>query len=152
MERIVDMVRDGHFVDVAAGIEGITAETCRHWLREGRRAVRALDEKGIPIPDNRLMWAEFSTEVRRAMAESKRTMLDIVRDIATQPDDLKVAFQAAKFRLAISDPRFTERYRQELSGPGGGPIEVSGSVGSAITAALKAVPEFIPDDEGDGDE
>ena len=77
-ERIVDLVRDGVALEVAACAEGIHRSTLFEWLRRGREASR-LWECGERVPDAEKPFLAFSDAVARAGAEAEIRAVQVVR-------------------------------------------------------------------------
>lgn len=144
---IVAELKDGSSTEDAGALCGINVDTVRHWVREGVRAQRALDEDGTAIPDNRVAMVQFSAAVKLAKAEArKHARSHIKRAMPTQ-------WQAAAWFLERSAPeQYGKQTKTEISGPDQGPIQVEakGSLGDAIDAAIAATSEIVVD--GDGEE
>jgi hypothetical protein len=152
-DLIIGYIEQGAPIDTAAAAAGISITTIRKWRRDGVRLAQAQD-KGETIADKDLPFLEFSARCKSAEAQGEVSLVKGIRAAGEFVDDRgRRQWQAFAWLLERRHPeRYARRTMSELSGPGGGPIEVSGSVGTAIENALKAVPQFIPDGDGEDDE
>jgi predicted site-specific integrase-resolvase len=85
-QRIVDLVRAGHYLEVAATAAGIHKTTLHRWLRIGREQKRG-------------RYRRFLTAVERAQAEAESRDVALIARAAT--DD----WRAAAWRLERQAPR-----------------------------------------------
>lgn len=68
---IVQMLRAGNTVAAAAAVAGIRRGTLYEWLKRGARAREAADSSGARIPAEERVFAAFSADVERALAEAE---------------------------------------------------------------------------------
>lgn len=85
-QRIIDLIRAGNYLEVAATAAGIHRTTLYRWMRHGR------DQK-------RGRYRKFLSQVERAQAEAEARDVAIIAKAA--PDDWK----AAAWRLERKAPR-----------------------------------------------
>jgi hypothetical protein len=85
-QRIVDLIRAGNYLEVAATAVGIHRSTLHRWLSHGRRQVRGRFHK-------------FLVAVERAQAESES------RDVALVAKAASTDWRAAAWRLERKTPR-----------------------------------------------
>lgn len=107
-EKIVAAVRAGNYIEPAAIRAGVTKDTLYEWLKRGGRAKRGI-------------YREFSDALTRAEAEYE------VREVAKLGEAADAGdVSARKWRLERRVPeRWGPRQKNEISGPGGGPIEIA---------------------------
>lgn len=147
-KRARKMFRRGDYVENVAAACGVSASGMRMWMFEGAKAQLEI-EAGEEVSPTRALYARFLEESQRERARGINESLKGMEGLGRQDEDLKVKFQALKYRLAIADSRYTARNRSEVSGPEGKPIQVVGTVAEAIEAAIDATPEIIVDSEDD---
>ena len=105
-EQVVGYLRAGAYVETAAAAAGISKETLYSWLRRG-----AADE----VP-----FAAFAEAVEKAQALAE------MRDLALIGKAAETEWTAAAWRLERKFPsRYGRRQAVEVSGPGGGPIQIN---------------------------
>ncbi len=85
-QRIVDLIRAGNFLEVAATAAGIHKSTLHRWLRQGRTQVRG-------------RYRKFLAAVEKAQAESES------RDVALIAKAASTDWRAAAWRLERKIPR-----------------------------------------------
>jgi transposase len=109
-QKIVDTVRAGNYLEVAAAYAGISENTLYEWIArgEGRDPHRSKTE----------LYSDFAAAVKVARAEAEATAVAIVRMAMTDN------WQAAMTFLERSFPTRWSR-RTEVVGPEGGPLQVS---------------------------
>jgi hypothetical protein len=130
---------------------------------KGKDDADPLDEVLQRLPERERPFVEILLRSQRARAESTMALFGIVRRAAQggahwepnpnyepgnpeQPKYVQTGFtpsdwKAAKHLQAIRNPEYSERFRQEISGPGGAPMQVAG-----------VVIELPPEDDGPGEE
>lgn len=118
--KIVDLVRAGKFVSTAAILAGVHRDTVYEWLRRG-----GLEPESI--------YGHFADEYREAEAEFESTAIDsIVGDE-----------KGHKGLQWFMEKRFPERYgksvKAELSGPNGGPVQVTHVDPVALATRIRAL-------------
>lgn len=125
-EKICALIRAGNYIETAAAYVGIHKETIYDWFRKGADRPRS-------------KYRRFADAVGRAVAESE--MRDLAK-IGTAADT--GAWQAAAWRL---ERRFPDRWcrkdrvTQEVSGPGGKPIQTESKTETTGPLDPKAVAE-----------
>jgi len=109
-QKIVDAVRAGNYLEVAAAYAGVGENTLHEWVArgEGRDPHRSKTE----------LYSDFAAAVKVARAEAEATAVAIVRMAMTDN------WQAAMTFLERSFPTRWSR-RTEVVGADGGPLEVS---------------------------
>ena len=134
--RIVQAIQAGNYIETAAAYAGISKNTLYEWLRRGAREKERLASNRRARPKKAEQpYLEFADAVEKALAEAE------VRDVVTV---LKAAdagqWQAAAWRL---ERKFPDRWgrrdkvQQEISGPDGGPVEVSAQSGLDLSRLTK---------------
>lgn len=141
-DTIVSAVRAGNYIETAAALAGITKPTLYDWLNTGSNAAM----KGGKLTAQERRCMEFSNAVGRAMAESEaedvaglaalaRGVTRVER-IVVDAEGNELSRTTVAERTPPNDKvlmwrlerRFGERWgrnRIEVSGPEGGPMEVS---------------------------
>lgn len=141
-DRIVEAIRAGNYVETAAALAGVDKTTFYDWLNTGANAVNKTGK--LTVKEQHCI--EFSHSVARAMAESEaedvaglaalargitRVERVVVDERGNELSRTVVAERIlpdAKVLMWRLERRFGERWgrnRLELSGPSGGPIDVS---------------------------
>ena len=102
---------EGQYIDTACGLAGITATTFYRWMAQGDG------------PDAPKKFREFREAVVKARSQAEADMVKLIAKAAKRPE----TWTAAAWWLERSFPnRWGRQSRQlvEMSGPGGGPIEI----------------------------
>jgi hypothetical protein len=118
--EIVMAIRGGNYLETAASYVGLSQSTLRDWIRRGAREHERLerDQDARPIKSE-TPFLDFSVAVRKAQAASE------VSDVAIIGAAARASWQAAAWRLERKYPdRWGRRESHEISGPGGGPLQV----------------------------
>ena len=119
--RIISMIAAGSYAHVAAKANGIAESTFYDWMSRGQKADRD-DDGNLLDPDRDSVFAEFSERVKEAEATAEIRNLALIQTAAGNG-----TWQAAAWYL---ERKYADRWgrkdhiRSEVSGPGGGPIEV----------------------------
>lgn len=129
--KIVADIRAGNYAQIAAVASGITEQTYYNWLNRGA------EHKASDDPELRgSIYAKFFEAIKRAEAEAEVKQLR-----AMQTDD---KWQRRAWWL---ERRFPKRWGQkqslELSGPDGGPVEVTDNSRAELEAFLADRKEAI---------
>jgi hypothetical protein len=104
VERVVQFVRTGQYVETACAAVGLGKPTYYKWMRIGASAMSRMDEdEGFRPSEGERKCVRFINAVEKAMAESEITDLNRI-NLASQ-----VSWQAAAWRL---ERRFPQRYAQ----------------------------------------
>lgn len=112
---IVEMIRAGNYYEVACQLAGVSYGTFRRWMLEGEQ------------PDGRPAYRKFREAVIEAECECEARL--VLQWQQAVPHD----WRAARGFLERRHPdRWGRKDRHELSGPGGGPIDVR-----ALDAAIE---------------
>jgi hypothetical protein len=187
-ERLLDAVARGMSHTDAARAAGVDRVTFQRWLARGRDAADQLDDGAGDIPDSERPYLEFYEALTRAHARGQDQAAELLnkvmtggyvlktrtrryRDPATghvieeteddiAPPDLKGITFYLERRHAATWGRGAEQV--ELSGPGGGPVEMTSDANLMAVAervhaarlALEAEPaadDDGPDDDGADD-
>lgn len=153
-DAIVEAIRAGSFIESAAAANGVNKATLHDWLRTGSRVQQRLLNDGARRGDftrKELLCAEFSDAVGRAFAEATTievaTAAQLARGGITETETItrtetlpqgppKVTTTTKqkvlapdgamiRWRLSKREPDTWGRERLELTGPDGGPVELS---------------------------
>lgn len=117
-DKIVDAIRSGNYIETAARYSGINVATLFSWLAKGRDA-RTRHEHGEPTTARDRLYADFLDLVEAARAEAE------VRVVYQIQDAIPTSWQAGAWWLERSFPdRYGRRTAVEVTGAGGGPIEI----------------------------
>jgi hypothetical protein len=153
-DRIISAIRAGNYIETAAAFAGVNKDTIYHWLREGARARARLEaaladgNTSVDVTDNERAWMEFSDAVAQAQAAAEvddvarlaslarggltattvvekrdadgRLIERTERTETTIPDAATI-----RWRLERRHPDRWGRQHVEVTGPEGGPIELS---------------------------
>ena len=141
-DRIVSAVKAGNYLETAARFAGIDPSTLHGWMAKGRTEVASRDNGHDPDPMQDV-YVNLLEAVEGAKAEAEVRAVAMIQRAAADG-----TWSAAAWYLERSAPyRWGRFQRAEVSGPEGGPINVSGSGEEALLAALE---RFINDDSDDG--
>ena len=119
-EELVKTIKAGNYIETASAYVGLAPFTVREWIRRGEREANRLntDKEARPIKSE-TPYLEFSIAVRQAQAEAE------IRDVVIIGNAARESWQAAAWRLERKFPdRWGRKDKHELSGPGGGPVQV----------------------------
>jgi hypothetical protein len=175
MDRIEQTLRANGFIHDAAARAGIATETLRAWRTKGVRANADLENgrRGrSDLSDHEARCVELARRMERAEADAKVALtalltgaaqrgLQQVRIIETvNPDTGEVI---ARRRETITLPRdvksamwmLSHRYKEfrghiEVSGPGGGPLQVDVAPKEALAEAVERAAERLGLPAGNG--
>ena len=117
-DQITLLIRAGNYTETSAAFCGISKDTFYDWLK-----------KGAKNPNSK--FGRFSDAVGKAIAESE---VRDVQKLAKAPE-----WQTVAWRLERRFPtRWGRMDRQEISGPGGGPVQTNATV-----TAIPFQPEHV---------
>ena len=117
-KRLCDAVSAGNYYEAACEYAGVDYSTFRRWMEQGEAA-----KTGV--------FREFCDAVKKADADAE------VRVVAQWRQHMPDNWQACRDFLARRYPaRWSEKTHQEITGPGGGPIEVRVMTDEQRAAAL----------------
>lgn len=91
-QKILALLRAGNFVGTAVHAAGISNTTYYRWMIEGAEEIDR-QEKGAHANDHSEPYAEFYTEVRKAIADAE------IEDVKTISMAAETQWQAAAWRL-----------------------------------------------------
>jgi transposase len=117
--RVAASLQAGNYVETAAAFAGISASTFYSWMARGRAEILRVEAGGDPDPGE-VDFVEFVETVEKARADAEVRAVHAVQKAANDG-----TWQAAAWFLERSHPQRWGRFqRTELSGPGGGPVQV----------------------------
>lgn len=151
-EKIVQALANGNYIDDAAYYAGVTPQTVHEWVARGRAASRRNEEEPKPCPtcradgddpcvsssgketghfhagrvhrptklEDEAIYVQFAEEVERARAGAQVRNLGLIQRAA-----MDGSWQAAAWFLERSNPQKWGRKQLEVTGRGGGPIEIA---------------------------
>ncbi len=84
-------------------------------------------------------YPDFAESYARARSSQTEHLLEDILEIADSPtiasDDKRVRIDARKWAMAkLAPKRYGESQRHEITGEGGGPIEIASNIGVALSA------------------
>jgi hypothetical protein len=105
--RIIEALRAGNYQETAAAYAGVHVATFHRWMANGAQ------------PDADPLYRDFRNAVEKARSEAEVRNVALIQRAAQDG-----TWQAAAWYLERS---FQQRWgrKQEVSGPGGGPIQVA---------------------------
>ena len=114
VERLLNALRLGHFVQEACQYAPISEQTYYRWLKEGDAATRK-QHNGETLTDNEQIVRELSEAIKAAELAGQSAALDVIRTAASQG-----TWQAAAWFLERRNKKWSNR--TEITGPDGGPV------------------------------
>jgi hypothetical protein len=178
-QRLLEAISHGATIDSAVSAAGIAESTFHSWTARGREAAATLQETG-ELPDTERPFLEFLESVTRAHARGEVFNAALLRKIAE--GGYVVKSRTKRYRdpatgqvveereddIAPPDLRAVQLYLErrhpegwgrtstaalEVSGPGGGPVEVSETSGLAELAerVAESLAEYRAELEAGGD-
>lgn len=118
-KRLVQGIRDGNWQTVAARAAGIHESSFRHWMNEGRDAsVKA--ERGETLTERETFFLAFLQEIEAAEADAEAAIVLNLRALTLSHPSAALGMLAVRF-----PDRWREKKQVEVSGPEGGPIQLS---------------------------
>ena len=141
--RIVEAIRAGNYIETAAQYAGVNKTTIYAWLKKA-------DD-----PDQDPRYAEFRNAVEEARAQAEARNVMLIQKAANEG-----TWQAAAWYLERTAPhRWGRQARIELTGDGGGPVQVEHSARDSLATKFAEIErravetiidaEVIDDDEED---
>jgi hypothetical protein len=116
--KIVGALRDGNYVETAAGYAGISRPTLYRWLDKGDMAAAKLDNDE-ELSEREELYLAFRDDVEEARA------IAMARNVHFITTAAQTTWQAAAWWLERSNPQMWGRQlKAEVSGPNSGPINV----------------------------
>ena len=111
-EKIVNALRGGNYVEVAAAYAELDTTTLYDWLRKGR-----VDRK-MGNPDT--AHARFSLAIEKAMADAETTLAALIYRAARGQEGAQAQWQAAAWLLERKHPdKWGRRARLDIGGTEG---------------------------------
>jgi hypothetical protein len=155
-QRIVELVQAGNYLSTAAEAAGIARRTLYQWLALGLQAQNAID-RGERITPTARRYAQFAHTLSRVRARAEAGAVltvtnamrggAVVRETTRRhrdgSEETERLYAPPDGRLALeylartAPARWGRRQAVEVSGPGGGPVEVEHGI-SDDAAALAA--------------
>lgn len=122
IKDVSDLVRGGNYLEVALAMLNIPTSTFYDWMRRGRAERQRIGAgTRTKLRQREAMYVDLSESMERAEAQAEAIRLKVITDCArTDP-------QWASWFLTHKYPdRWATKVNvsQEVSGPGGGPVEV----------------------------
>jgi hypothetical protein len=114
---------DPHACDYA----GVSYQAFRNFVNKASVEAESAASRlraGEKITPEQRRAIDFLERLQKTRAKFVQSHLDNVIE-ASRKASWPIRFKASAFLLAITDPAYSPRRRQELSGPGGGPVEVA---------------------------
>ena len=112
VERLINGLRLGHFVEEACQHANISKQTYYRWLKEGE----ALDDKTTPLTSDEQDLRDLCDAIKAAELAGQSAALDVIRTAASRG-----TWQAAAWFLERRNKKWSNR--TEITGPDGGPVE-----------------------------
>lgn len=123
INRLLEALRSGNFIDDACQYAGIAESTYYSWMDRGRRE-RARINAGEKPETAEAPWLELFDKVQQARSEAVVRNVHLIQRAASDG-----TWQAAAWFLERTRPdKFGRRIATEVSGPNGGPVEVDVAV------------------------
>lgn len=133
-KKILEAVRKGHYRKVAALTVRVDERTIKQWVANGRDNL----EK-VTLGQARVnTYGQWVLDLDAAEAEAEIEALDVIIDVARDKKaDPRIRVQSAQWYLERKHPARYGIQRVELTGAGGGPIQVDAR--SALLERLAAM-------------
>lgn len=120
IKRLVEALKAGNYIDHACAYAGISRTAYYDWLRRGQEERERIEMGEVPRASE-AGFLEIVQQVEEARA------LAVVRNVQVIQNAAKAGtWQAAAWWLERTLPgQYGRRVATELSGPGGGPVDVA---------------------------
>ena len=79
VEEAETACRNGIHLETIAHLLGIAPLTFRRWMQRGVREGRRLEKKGYPVLEKEQIFLEFSTRIKKALAEAEYDDIKAIR-------------------------------------------------------------------------
>ncbi len=133
---ICEALREGHYMDDAANLCGISEWTAYNWTCRGRKAAE-LEEQGIEPAAEELKYLRFFQATKEARADAIRANLKVIRTAAQDGH-----WQAAAWYLERTNPqKWGKRDTVALTGAEGTQVTVEISPVDTLREKLQAMEE-----------
>jgi len=167
--QFADYMQKGAYLTEASAMVGIIDDTAQNWLRDGKAALQAAGNDLDAIEgENERLWARFFATVTRAEAIALLRNIGHVQHAAQdrpkvlrrrdpdtgevqemEPGDWRAAAEFLKMRRP--DTWGMRKQATELSGPGGGPVEVEHELDPAgVAEAFRGLVSLATGDDDNG--
>jgi len=123
-EAIIEALRNGHYMDDAANLVGITDRTAYNWIARGRKAEEQ-QEQGIEPAAEELKYVRFFHAIKAARAEAIDRNLSVIRTAAQDG-----SWQASAWYLERTNPQ--KWGRRET-------VTVGGLEGAQVTVEISPI-------------
>ena len=120
--KIINALIGGNFINTACAYAGISTTTYFRWIQEADTGISEIDT--ILSEDERNIRREFRDSCARARAQAEVRNVALIQTAATDPKN----WAAAGWWLERSFPdKWGKQSKviQEISGPGGAPIQIT---------------------------
>lgn len=121
-KTITDLLALGNYLETACRMAGTSPSTVYAWIDRGNseRERLAIDDQAKPDPDE-TVFRDFTEAVEKARASAEARAVAVIQKAAAMG-----TWQAAAWFLErTAASRFGRVDRNEISGPGGGPVPVT---------------------------
>ena len=115
VERLLNGLRLGHFVEEACQHGNISKQTYYRWLREGE-AVEQKAAEGATLTADEQALRDLCDAIKAAELAGQSNALDVIRTAAARG-----TWQAAAWFLERRNKKWSNR--TEITGPDGGPVQ-----------------------------
>lgn len=139
VDRLLNALRLGHFVEEACHYAPISKQTYYRWLREGE----AVDEKarrGDELTRDDEELRDLCDAIKGAELAGQSAALDVIRKAASEG-----TWQAAAWFLERRNKKWSNR--TEITGPDGGPVRTA--TVDEVDEQLRRLIEEAKDDSGE---
>jgi hypothetical protein len=135
-EAIITALRNGHYMDDAANLVGISEHTAYNWIARGRKASEET-EQGIEPAAEELKYLRFFQSVKAARSEAIDRNLTVIRTAAQDG-----SWQASAWYLERTNPqKWGRRDTVALTGAEGQQVSVEISPIDTLREKLQAMEE-----------
>ena len=119
METFLDLLRRGNLIKTSAAAIGHSPVTISAWVEKGKELIATTPDLEELDPIDRL-FVKLASEIEAARAQAQINAIEVIRKAAQKGN-----VAAATWYLERSDPENWGRVvRQEITGEGGGPVQV----------------------------
>ena len=115
----------GLYFEDACDLVGVTSRTGYNWLEWGEEALTGAENDLDAVPEEKQPYAQFFHTVRARAAAAIARNLAIIQQAAQKQVDGDWRAAEAFLKMRRPDTWGMRKQSTELSGPDGGPVEVS---------------------------
>jgi len=123
-EQFAGYMAAGLYFEDACDLCGIGRRTAYDWLKWGEEALDAAGGNLDDVPEEKRVYARFSHTVRARAAQAIARNLAIIQRAATAEVEGDWRAAEAFLKMRRPDTWGMRKQRHEVSGAGGGPVEV----------------------------